>query len=72
MVATAHISNIQPDETEVLMFYRDSKPNKSRSNSREHGTVRRFYRFIYPNLPFEHTPQGEWLESLIRRNSWLR
>jgi hypothetical protein len=54
------------------MFYRDNETLPAPEDIPESGALRRFQRFIYPNLGFDQKPHGEWLEALIHRNGWLR
>ena len=60
------------EKAEDLMFYRDTETQTMLAVTPETGAVRRFQRFIYPNLGIEQKPHGEWLEALIQRNGWLR
>lgn len=72
MVAITHTSNVHPDEKDALMFYRDSRKPRQTENPPDAGATSRFYRFVYPNLPLEQRTHGDWLEALVKRNSWLR
>ena len=72
MATTALISNVPNDEKDGLMFYRDRGQHRATEYVPEPGAIARYYRFVYPNLPFEQRTHGDWLEALVKRNSWLR
>jgi hypothetical protein len=72
MVAITHSANVQAHEKDELMFYRDSNRRRMTEEPPEPGAISRFYRFVYPNLPFEQRTHGDWLEALVKRNGWLR
>ena len=71
MATTALISKVHPDESAGLMFYRDVIQQRTTEQGPEPGATARFYRFVYPNLPLEQRTHGDWLEALVKRNSWL-
>ena len=60
------------DKAEDLMFYRDNETLTTPAAIPESGPLRRFQRYIYPNLGVDQKPHGEYLEALIHRNGWLR
>ncbi len=72
MVAVTHTAHVQTDEKDALMFYRDNRKRRVPEDQFEPGAISRFYRFVYPNLPSEQRTHGDWLETLVKRNSWLR
>jgi hypothetical protein len=71
MAAILPITPRLTDEREVLFFMREDHAASQESQTPDLGAIARFYRFVYPNLAVEARPQAEWLEDLIRRNSWL-
>jgi len=72
MAATAIISNPETVNREGLMFYRENHPPSAHPDQTDLGAIARFYRHIYPALAIDPKAPEAWLESLIRRNSWLR
>jgi hypothetical protein len=72
MATTALIAKVHTDEKDGLMFYRDRRPTRPTEYVPDPGAITRYYRFVYPNLPFEQRTHGDWLEALVKRNSWLR
>jgi hypothetical protein len=72
MATTALVSKVHTDEIDGLMFYRDGGRRRAAEYVPEPGAIARFYRFVYPNLPLEQRTHGDWLETLVKRNSWLR
>jgi exopolysaccharide biosynthesis predicted pyruvyltransferase EpsI len=71
MAAILPITPRLTDEREVLFFMREDHEASRESPDKDLGAIARFYRFVYPNLAVDARPQAEWLEDLIRRNSWL-
>lgn len=72
MATTALIPKVQAHASPGLMFYRDIIQPRAAESELEPGAIARFYRFVYPNLPLEERTHGDWLEALVKRNSWLR